>query len=68
MLPAFILLMYFIQSNKIRNLIILLFSFYFYLMTDITGSFILFTVILITYLFSKPVFRVSHHNFLEVAF
>lgn len=55
MLPAFILLMYFIQSNKIRNLIILLFSFYFYLMTDITGSFILFTVILITYLFSKLV-------------
>ena len=53
MLPAFILLMYFIQSNKIRNLIILLFSFYFYLMTDITGSFILFTVILITYLFSR---------------
>ena len=53
MLPAFILLMYFIQSNKIRNLIILLFSFYFYLMTDITESFILFTVILITYLFSR---------------
>lgn len=54
-LPIFIGLMYFIKDNKIRNVLILIFSCLFYLLNDFKYFLLLLLVVLFTYLVGKKV-------------
>ena len=54
-LPIFIGLMYFIKNNKVRNIILLLFSIAFYCFGDIKHLYILLIIMALTYLFGLKV-------------